>query len=198
MDLIDTIKNNWGDHQSHYRPKESVVMIPLIKHDDDYSLLYEVRSYELRHQPGDVCFPGGHRDEGETRKQACIREVCEELLIDKKQVHILAQMDPIEARGMVIYPFIGIIDDYHDTYSSDEVHHIFKVPVGFLLSNVPQKYSVTTTTVPEEHFPFELIPGGKEYKWMTKTDNILFYLFQEEVIWGITARITHMFNQSIK
>ena len=198
MDLIETIKKQWGNHKTHYHPKESVVFIPLIQQHDRYVLLYEVRSYALRHQPGDVCFPGGHRDAGETRKQACIREVCEELQVDKKQIHILGNMDPIEGRGMVIYPFIGLIEDYRDTYSTDEVDHIFKVPVDFLLKNVPQNYSVTTTTIPEDHFPFELIPGGKDYKWMSKTDNILFYLFQEEVIWGITARITHTFILSIK
>ena len=70
--------------------------------------------------------------------------------------------------------------------------------MDFLLKNVSQNYSVTTTTIPEDHFPFELIPGGKDYKWMSKTDNILFYLFQEEVICGITARITHTFISSIK
>ena len=43
----------------------SAVLVPLVRQDGEYCLLYEIRSANVR-QPGEVCFPGGKREAGET------------------------------------------------------------------------------------------------------------------------------------
>ena len=41
--------------------RHSAVVIPLIENNGEYDVLFEVRSNNLNHQPGEICFPGGCR-----------------------------------------------------------------------------------------------------------------------------------------
>lgn len=50
------------------KDKVSAVMIPLIKKNDGYHILFEVRSNKLSQQPGEICFPGGRREHDETSR----------------------------------------------------------------------------------------------------------------------------------
>lgn len=44
------------------KDKVSAVLIPLIKKNDGYHILFEVRSNKLSQQPGEICFPGGRKN----------------------------------------------------------------------------------------------------------------------------------------
>ena len=70
------------------KDKVSAVMIPLIKKNDGYHILFEVRSNKLSQQPGEICFPGGRREHDETSMETSIRETCEELLISVRSLHL--------------------------------------------------------------------------------------------------------------
>ena len=50
------------------------VLVPLVEHDGELSVLYEVRAATLRRQPGEVCFPGGRMEPGETPEVSALRE----------------------------------------------------------------------------------------------------------------------------
>src|SRR6478672_11446403 len=63
------------------------VMIPLIQKDSKVHVLFEVRSLELRSQPGEICFPGGKMDKQDRdERAAAIRETVEELGIKSEQI----------------------------------------------------------------------------------------------------------------
>ncbi|MFL6557138.1 MAG: NUDIX hydrolase, partial [Bacillus sp. (in: firmicutes)] len=63
------------------------VMVPIIEKVDGIHVLLEVRSLELRRQPGEICFPGGRIDSQDSdEKAAAIRETIEELGINKEQI----------------------------------------------------------------------------------------------------------------
>ena len=47
----------------------SAVLVPLVRQDGEYCLLYEIRSANVR-QPGEVCFPGGKREAGKRPSSA--------------------------------------------------------------------------------------------------------------------------------
>ena len=49
----------------------SAVLVPLVRQNGEYCLLYEIRSAAVR-QPGEVCFPGGKREPGETAIQCAL------------------------------------------------------------------------------------------------------------------------------
>src|SRR3954466_3984821 len=63
------------------------ILLPLLQKEDGVHVLFEVRSLELRRQPGEICFPGGRIDtEDLDEKDAAIRETIEELGINKEHI----------------------------------------------------------------------------------------------------------------
>lgn len=173
------------------------VLIALIEDGQDYDVLFEVRSGNIPDQPGDVCFPGGAVEPGESYEEAAIRETCEELLIKPEQVEIIGPSDIMHVRNTMIYPYAGILKDYQGTFSSDEVAEVFRVPLRFFLETKPDEYLVEAMAQPEENFPYELIQGGRDYKWRVMHTKELFYQYEGHVIWGLTARMLNAFLKLI-
>lgn len=176
------------------RCKKFAVCIPLLETPQGYDLLFEVRSGTVGRQPGDICFPGGMMEPGETAEQTAVRECCEELLICREQIELLGMMDVlVEDGGMVIDTFAVLLREYHNTFSEDEVSGIFTVPLEALLQMRPELYYTTEYTVPDDNFPFDRIVGGKQYPWRKKREEMFFYTWNDRTIWGITAKILEAF-----
>ena len=174
---------------------KAAVCIALLESGDDYDILFEVRSSQIPDQPGDVCLPGGAVEPGETYEEAAVRETCEELLIKPEQVRIIGPSDILHVRSTIIYPYAGILSDYQGTFSEAEVEEVFRVPLNFFRETVPDKYMVEAMAQPGEDFPYELIQGGRNYKWRVMKTEELFYQYEGHVIWGLTARMIHAFCQ---
>ena len=172
---------------------KAAVCIALLENGDDYDILFEVRSSQIPDQPGDVCLPGGAVEPGESYEQAAVRETCEELLIRPEQVRIIGPSDILHIRNTIIYPYVGILSDYQDSFSKAEVEEVFRVPLNFVRETVPEKYMVEAMAQPEENFPFDLIQGGRNYKWRVMKTEELFYQYEGHVIWGLTARMINAF-----
>lgn len=172
---------------------KAAVLIALIENGEDYDVLFEVRSSQIPDQPGDVCFPGGAVEPGESFDEAAVRETCEELLIQPEQIRIIGASDIMHIRNTMIYPYVGILTDYRDSFSEDEVAEVFRVPLKFFRETEPDKYMVDAMAQPEENFPYELIQGGRNYKWRVMHTEELFYQYEGHVIWGLTARMLAAF-----
>lgn len=174
--------------------KVSAVCIPLIEKPDGFHVLFEVRSSKIDDQPGDVCFPGGMAEEGELPSETAIREACEELMIERDSIELVAASDYIlTASRLYIYPFVVKFLDYQNTYSKDEVAEVFTVPLSEILAQKPELHLVNTRTMPGEDFPFDKVNGGRNYKWRVRTEKEIFYQFGDRTIWGLTARLLHAF-----
>lgn len=172
------------------------VLIPLINVDGKISILYEQRADTLRNQPGEISFPGGKIEIGESPKEAAIRETYEELLIDKKKIEIYSDADfLINPASAIIYSFVGELkeDFYKITPSRDEVKEIFTVPLEFFMNNEPKRYVSKISYKRDKDFPYELIPNGKNYKFKRGKSEILFYNYKDKIIWGFTAKMTNSF-----
>lgn len=176
----------------------AAVAICLIKSENGYDLLFQTRSNKISAQPGDVCFPGGSIEDGETPRDAAIREVCEELLIDPSQLAIIGESDYHHFQRMIIYPFVGVLTDYDGSFNKDEVAEVFRVPLQFFLDNEPAIFTIDSKAQPREDFPYELVSGGRDYKWPTQYIEELFYKYDNRVIWGLTARILKAFCEIIR
>ncbi|MBE5985287.1 NUDIX hydrolase [Lacrimispora sp. AGF001] len=170
--------------------RKYAVLIPVLTIDGEKYLLFEKRSSNLKHQPGEICFPGGKLEPGETLKKCAVRETMEELNITSRQIKVLGPGDIyISPFRLIIHSYIGELRDYNDTFSTDEVEEIIKVPLDYLKSITPETYESMLITEPPEDFPYEWIPGGNQYSWTKGTRDILFYRYENWVIWGMTAQI---------
>ncbi|MBT2644938.1 CoA pyrophosphatase [Bacillus sp. ISL-41] len=170
------------------------VLLPLVEVDDEVHILFEVRSLTMRRQPGEVCFPGGKIEKGEDPQTAAVRETSEELGIPETEIIDVFPLDyMVSAFGTIIYPFAGRISNLDAIVPNEaEVGEVFTVPLSFFKKNQPDSYKINFQVEPEDGFPFDLIIGGENYNWQTRTMDEYFYRVKGKVIWGLTARVlTH-------
>ncbi|RKD29565.1 NUDIX hydrolase [Thermohalobacter berrensis] len=178
------------------------VLLPLIYDNGKLSILYEVRAKHLDTQPGEISFPGGGVEKGETFLEAAIRETVEELNIKKDNIEIIGKLDYlISPFNFSIHPFVGVlneVDKKNIMYNKDEVDNIFTVPIDFFINNKPTLYNMTLKPNLTDDFPYHLIPNGKDYDWRVGKYPVYFYKYRDYIIWGITARITKNFIDIIR
>lgn len=177
------------------------VFIPLIVVEGELHLLYEKRASTLRNQPGEISFPGGRVEEDESPEQAAVRETAEELLLPENKITLFGEGDfLVSPYHSVIYTFVGQIQEEFSeiTPSTDEVERCFTVPLSYFLTHEPKKYETKVERIREKNFPYELIPGGKQYPFKGTRETTYFYQYEEEVIWGFTAKMTYQWIQQLK
>lgn len=178
------------------------VLIPLIKIGDEWHIIYELRAKNLKRQPGEISFPGGQVERGESFKEAAIRETVEELNIKEENISVIGELDYLVSHSnSVIYPFLGTINNISVDKirpNKDEVDHIFTVPVDFFIKNEPKLYYLDLHPVISKDFPYNLIPNGEKYKWKFGKYSVYFYNYNDYIIWGYTAKLTKHFIDLIK
>jgi len=190
--ILSKLKNHTPKILGSEKFSKYAVMVPLIEKEDGVHVLLEVRSLELRRQPGEICFPGGRIDAQDSdEKAAAIRETVEELCVSKESISNVLPLDfMISPFGMIIYPFVGYIKTPNPIVPNpSEVGEIFTVPLSFLIKNEPEIYRIEFKAEPEVNFPFDLIVGGENYNWRTRGIEEYFYRYDGKVIWGLTAKI---------
>lgn len=180
----------------------AAVLIPLVKIDEGYHLLFEVRKKNIR-QGGEICFPGGRIDtEDKNPLEAALRETYEEIGVLPKDVEVIGQMDTLVTKqGIIIYIFVGVISE--ETYKNisinpDEVERIFIVDINKFFDTEPEVYQARIEIQP--HFinadgkmdvllPSEILGLPQKYHkpWGHHLYPIYFYQIGEELIWGMTA-----------
>jgi coenzyme A diphosphatase NUDT7 len=170
------------------------VLVPLVRQADGFALLYEVRAYTLRRQPGEVCFPGGRMEPGESPAICALRETQEELAIPPSAVRVLGQLDFIAHRAnFIMYPVLGVLENQaleRVIKNPSEVADIFLVPVSHLLKTPPIEYSYKLIPEPGREFPYEQIGIPRDYRWQPGGENVPVYTWKNRTIWGLTGRIT--------
>jgi peroxisomal coenzyme A diphosphatase NUDT7 len=177
------------------------VLLPLIEKEGETHVLFEVRSQQLRRQPGEICFPGGRMDEEDIDdRYTAIRETTEELGITRNNIQQVFPLDYIvTAFGTIIYPYVGfIVEPERIKPNPSEVAEVFTVPISYFQTTEPDCYKINFNIQPEPNFPFELIEGGENYNWTARKVDEYFYHYKGRVIWGLTARILTHFLELIK
>lgn len=199
---------NLKDILAHHTPTfigmdqchQAAVCIPLLKNaSGGYDVLFEVRATTIAHQPGDVCLPGGMVEEGETPREAALRELQEELLLNKDQICYLGDMDKLYTGSrLIMYSFAAEVTEYQNTFSPAEVDEVFHVPLEFFLHTEPKCYITRARVEPGEDFPYDLICGGREYNWRSRKEDVCFYQYEGHVIWGLTAKVIRAFAEVVR
>lgn len=157
--------------------KDAAVLAPLFVNDDgETSVLLTRRSGRMRNHRGEVSFPGGRLDAGETPHQAAHREAHEEINLLPDHVRTIGRLEPLHTvvSSSKITPFVGVIDNMAEIRdqlrpSPDEVDRLFAVTLRELTH--PECYR-------EEIWPFS---DGTFPVW--------FFEVEDDTVWGATGRM---------
>lgn len=128
------------------------------------------RPMTMRNHPGQIAFPGGRQDEGETFEQTAIRETVEEIGITADQYTIVGRIDPlyIPPSRFYVHCFVGWLPT-RPTY-------------------IPNPAEVETIIeVPYTHFLDPANRGASEQDFGFGPINIPYFAFEAHEIWGATS-----------
>ena len=157
--------------------RDAAVLAPLfVDANGDTSVLLTRRSGRLRNHRGEVSFPGGRIDEGESAIQAALRETHEEVNLHPSAIRIVGRLEPLTTvvSSSKITPFIGVVDDMAAQLptlvpSPAEVDRIFSVTLRELTD--PDCFREEIWTFPDGTFP------------------VWFFEVDDDTVWGATGRM---------
>lgn len=156
--------------------KPAAVLIAITERERPGMLLLH-RPSTMRAHPGQIAFPGGRLDPGETAVEAALREANEELGIRAQDVRVIGTSDVYcTGSGYEITPVVAVIPpDLTIHPNPAEVAQWFEVPVDFVLDPANQK----TRTIDYENRQHSFV----EITWSDGR--------QDHVIWGVTGAMLH-------
>ena len=150
----------------------AAVLLPLIERPEGLSVLLTLRADQLRRHAGQVAFPGGRCEDGETPWAAALREAHEEVGLEPPLVRLAGQGTPYRTlTGYHITPVVGFVASQAVlTLNPAEVAEAFEIPFAYLLdpANHERRYRDQGPGPPRWHY---VITYG------------------ERVVWGVTAGI---------
>jgi 8-oxo-dGTP pyrophosphatase MutT (NUDIX family) len=152
--------------------RPSAVLVGLFESKNGVEAILTRRSQELTNHRGEISFPGGRLEIGETPVDAALRETHEEIGIAPSDARIVGELNSMSTvvSNSHIVPIVATYGGT-PTFSAinSEVDRVFSVP---LLELTRQD------TYSQEHWVF----SDREFQ-------INFFYLDGETIWGATARI---------
>ena len=161
--------------------KYSSVLLLLFPENGKIYTCLTLRNSNMKNHPGQVSFPGGKIEEGESPELTAMRETQEEVGVSPLEVRILGMLSElyIQVSGYTIFPYVGWIDQKPQfVLNTDEAEKLILFPVQDFL----QKEEIAYT----------------EMKTFSGRLTVPYYPFDGEIIWGATAMILSEFFEVLK
>ena len=194
MSELDILRRRYGDHEPALLGARHsyAVLCPLVEQEDGLHLIFEVRARGVS-QPGEVCFPGGRMEPGESPAQCALRETEEELSIPSDEITLLGTPDFIcNQSGFLLRPVLGLVSAQGFaalSASADEVAEVFTAPLSFFKETPPDERHYDLLPVVAEDFPYETVGIPRDYRWNRGRVDIPIWYWQGHAVWGMTARL---------
>ena len=120
--------------------RRAAVLVPILLSDDGAELLFTVRSRALANHAGQIAFPGGGVEAGESPEQAARREAYEEVGLEVPEDAILGRLSELPSpAGYVATPVVaGLRWPQPLRIDPGEVEEAFTVPLSDLRATPPQ------------------------------------------------------------
>ena len=166
--------------QAPARP--SAVLIGLFQSAKGVEVILTRRSHQLTNHRGEISFPGGRLDEGETVIAAALRETQEEIGINPSEAQIIAELSAMSTvvSNSHIVPVVARFEQRPEMRPmNSEVDRVFTVPLSEL---------TRSDTYSQEY-----------WKFPDRELQINFFYLDDETVWGATARmLLQVINLTLK
>jgi len=161
----------------HGMPRPAAVLIPLLKENDIWHVLFIRRTAHAQDpHGGQVAFPGGASDPGDASStETALRETHEEIGIHPSHVRLLGRLiDFVTITSYRVTPFVGVIPwPYPLTLEANEVSRAFTIPLDWLAD--PSNHEERFRPLPPPFRPIHVI---------------YFKSYDGEILWGASAMFT--------
>jgi 8-oxo-dGTP pyrophosphatase MutT (NUDIX family) len=161
-----------ADRLPHDHLTPAAVLLGLVGYADGPRVILTQRTGTLRDHAGQISFPGGRIEPGDSDPEAAaLRETHEETGLATERVEILGRLSPCDTiTGFRVHPVVGWIEP-PVSYIPDpvEVAEVFEVPLAFVLDSANHRRDSTEA-------------GG-----LSRSFYVLDY--HDRHIWGATAGI---------
>lgn len=146
--------------------RDAAVLIPVVDHGSEASVILTRRADSLRDHSGQVAFPGGRIDPTDASAEAAaLREAEEEIGLDGTHVEIVGRMpDYLAASGYRIAPVLSIVrPGFRLTINEHEVDTAFEVPLRFLMD--PANHTQNSREFNRQMWTYYDMPYGGQRIW---------------------------------
>jgi 8-oxo-dGTP pyrophosphatase MutT (NUDIX family) len=160
--------------------QRAAVLVPVIHHEPQASVLFTERAGALRRHAGQIAFPGGRIDaEDSGPEAAALREAEEEIGLHPRYVETLSRApDYLTGSGFHVTPVVALVrPGFTLTLNPGEVADAFEVPLAFLMD-------------PANHRRSSRI-------WKGAQRNFFEMPYEDRYIWGITAGIVRILYERL-
>ncbi len=145
--------------------KAASVLVPIILRETGPSVMLTQRTAHLTSHGGQIAFPGGRQDLGETALAAALRETMEEVGLAAEFISPLGYLDGyLTITQYVVTPVVALVREGFDLQAhAHEVDDIFEVPLSFLMN--PQNRQTQSREWKGMVRHFYVYPHGERYIW---------------------------------
>jgi mutator protein MutT len=144
--------------------RRAAVLIPVVARAEPMVLLTQ-RTAHLKDHAGQISFPGGKMEPGETPAAAALREAEEEIGLDARFVEPLGYLDLyMTTFGFRIVPTVArVTSGFVLSLNREEVDDAFEVPLSFLMASENHQRHARDWNGMTRHF--YAMPFGERYIW---------------------------------
>jgi 8-oxo-dGTP pyrophosphatase MutT (NUDIX family) len=154
--------------------KHSSVLLLLYPENNELNVCLIKRPAHMKHHAGQIAFPGGRIEKGETALETALRETWEEIGVLPGQIEILGTLSElyVQVSRFQIHPFVGWLNKKPEfIICTDEVEKTISFPLKNM-QNAVEKVELKTNL---------------------GTLNVPCFQYEGEIIWGATAMILSEF-----
>jgi 8-oxo-dGTP pyrophosphatase MutT (NUDIX family) len=157
---------DWKVTDPHQARRPAAVLVPIVLHEPELTVLLTQRTEHLASHAGQVAFPGGKVDQADKDAlAAALRETKEETGLDESYIEPMGFLDVYLTRtSFEIVPVVALVrPGFVLSPHEQEVAAIFEVPLRFLMSAENHLRHSRQWQGKERHF--YAMPYGERYIW---------------------------------